>query len=262
MSNYSNALEFCVENGIILDDAQSLDLYCTMEGANLDTQKAVWGYNKQLRQASKECGKLIKAGDYKGAKKCCNTMNKILRNFQKDVDSIDYTTSSNIISQVIYAALTLGVALCIPLSSSLGIKVKQAKFNKADKELKSWSTYKSNGNGAPISGISKAKQKDMSYNDKFNKLVERRADRWGELDNAKEFKGSKGYKFTALFGAISAALAAIAELKVAREDIKKHGGSIKNLNMLRADVNLSIKSQFKVVAALEKEIDKLAAQNR
>lgn len=117
MNNYSKALEFCLENGIVLEEYEIEQLHCIYEGANIDSIKAFNRAKKEYEKYSKAANKAINDLDYKTAKENVEKMKEVVADIEKEFNDIDSTALS---SRVFGFIATLLINMLSSIVPSIG----------------------------------------------------------------------------------------------------------------------------------------------
>lgn len=254
MSNYSRALEFCIENNIILnrDDANSLYLY--MEGANIEYIKKLRETSKYFKSFKKNVNSLIKAGGkYQEAKKECEICKQKLKQFQKDINSIVSNDTSDTIAFLIPIVISVGVAFSITFADKkISSNIHNKRVAKMDAPLdKSWKEYINNTSQAIdnpsaenlnkfLNSSADHVNKTKQWNDDFKNLQKK---------ESREGKIVTGVQLGATLGTF------INGLRILAKD--NQSNNPKYINTFRGLCNGLISNCYKSVAKFESKINKL-----
>lgn len=134
MDNYSRAIQFCVENGIVLEEYEVDQLKCLYEGANIELIKTFNRAKKEYDDYSKKANEAIRKFDYKTAKKYVREMEDKVSEIEKEFNAIDSTQASSKFFGFIVSLLCNLMISTIPAfasyAGSLGVSKGAAKLSR------------------------------------------------------------------------------------------------------------------------------------
>lgn len=292
MSNYSRALEFCMENNIALNESQTNNLYIYMEGVNIDMTKTFMKYSKAIKEEKKKCQTYIKYGDKKNAKICIGKMKSTLSDLKKEISKLDTSKASSKVYGILVAVIIDITEVLVGIDASFLypiIKLKDKRNGYQDvantvDHLKANSEdnlakMKSNLDKANVDRINQLKsdvandvtdntafmKASIPYNyakQQYDKQANKVADYTKEFNNLnnKRIKTTKKIsnvkKLEDITRKIAICTQVIKEVSLAMKDLKRHKGEIVP-NLYRARIEDSIDKLIRSVTNLEKIVDEM-----